>query len=774
MQFAKNAVAKLRIIWKNKEFDGLNLSNIDLERYELQNKVFRKCILKGCNLMNANLHNTQFISCDLTEADLTGVKVNDGTSFKKSNLTRVIGLTKDIISGSYRDMTGMKLIELDLTGFDFTTKTLTYVDFSRSTLTDAICSYALDNTNFTGAIGISNTTFKHAKQLSNVMFGNLTGIDFYKIDLVYCNFTDAILTDVNFGLVEFRERADIMIKSFVGTTLNNCTFHKNIQYLNFSNATLNNCTFHKNLQYLNFSNATLNNCSFRNIHDLNFSNATLNKCSFRNITLQYVKFSGANLREIDLYDAILYHIDMKKANLIDANLENADLTNVIFVEADLIGANFTKSMCRNIDFSYADLTRSNFTGVKYSNAKFTDSICVGIQLREKSTESTNDYPAELIKGESEQIAKHPFPEMLRNKVKGTETIYNNEATKKADAYQIHRVFGEFLKAKMPKYLNTMKEILKKDLHYSISNMKKIYSDLASSLEKKYIEPTYAVVPLNGQPETMQFLIDERIIKGNNIIGYKSTYDNAKITPIYLEIKNRNGKVTNIIYKGYRIENSVKGLTYRMNSIMNRFSRTDINTQENRNAIGSMGEFLTSLPPSLDEFKTTYLVEFINSTFYSYGNLSLGCQSCVQGILERVFEIFTNTIRVSCINDICGDDISEIASAFDIELENKRDTIQEDTINPIVMDWFESIEDDTKIGPNSKDTSDTIEQDRLLSFLKFVKTALRKVTIHYRASLIGYDASIDINNYMIKHRAYICGAQSGGKRRHKRTRKIHRK
>jgi uncharacterized protein YjbI with pentapeptide repeats len=737
MQLAKNAVAKLRIIWKNKEFDGLNLSNIDLERYELQNKVFRKCILKGCNLMNANLHNTQFISCDLTEADLTGVKVNDGTSFKKSNLTRVIGLTKDIISGSHRDMTGMKLIELDLTGFDFTTKTLTYVDFSRSTLTDVICSNALDNTNFTGAIGISNTTFKHVKQLSNVMFGNLTGIDFYKIDLVECVFTDAILTDVNFGLVEFRERADIMIKSFVGTTLNNCTFHKNLQYLNFSNATLNNC-------------------------------------SFRNIGLRYVKFSGANLREIDLYEARLYHIDMTKTNLIDANLENADLENVIFVEADLIGANFTKAMCINIDFSYADLTRSNFTGVKYSNARFIGSICVGIQLREKSTESTNDYPAELIKGESEQIAEHLFPEMLRNKVKGTETIYSNEATRNVDAYQIHRVFAEFLKAKMPKYLNTMKKILKKDLHYSKSNMKKIYSDLASSLEKKYIEPTYAVVPLNGQPETMQFLIDERIIKGNNIIGYKSTYDNAKITPIYLEIKNRNGKVTNIIYKGYRIENSVKGLTYRMNSIMNRFSRTDINTQENRNAIGSMGEFLTSLPPSLDEFKTTYLVEFINSTFYSYGNLSLGCQSCVQGILERVFEIFTNTIRVSCINDICGDGISEIASAFDIELETKRDTIQDETLNPIVMDWFESIEKDTKIGPNSKDTSDTINEDRLLSFLKFVKTALRKVTIHYRASLIGYDASVDINNYMRNHSEYICGAQLGGKRRHKRTRKIHRK
>jgi hypothetical protein len=373
------------------------------------------------------------------------------------------------------------------------------------------------------------------------------------------------------------------------------------------------------------------------------------------------------------------------------------------------------------------------------------------------------YPPEFIKGESEEIAQHPFPEIKKYKTEGTKNIYQNAETSEADAYQIHNVFKNVLNTKMTPYLTKMKTILKHELNYSNYEMNTIFEKLARDINTQYMESTYLAVPLNKQPPLPVIeLINSNIIKkdkvyrDNKFVGYTSTYDNDTIiTPHYL----------NNTHIGYRITNSLNGLIHRMREIMNKLTefKSSSNTKKNRDAIGAMGEFLTKLPPSLDEFKTTYLVEFINSTFYAYGQVSMECDSCVGGIMERVFEIFINTISVSCLNDNCGDDISQIALAFGIDLNPKRDTIQDETLNQILTDWFESIEHDKDIGPGSK-AIDSINQRRLLSFLKFVKNALRKVKIDYKASLIGYDASVDINRYMMHNKDYICGAQLGGRKK----------
>ena len=531
---------------------------------------------------------------------------------------------------------------------------------------------------------------------------------------------------------------------FAGANLNECVFNGMLSGSLFAGATLNECVFNKDLQYLDFSNATLNNCKFHNLSN--------------------VDFTRANLREIDLTSLTLIHINMKKANLINAKLESTTLTNVKFVEADLIGANFQKSKCNDVDFSYADLTHSDFNKATNSRSIFTGSICVGIKLPKHSPSKSPSkiakwYPPEFVKGESEEIAQHPFPEIKKYKIKGTKNIYQNAETSEANAYQIHRVFKNVLKTQMTPYLNKMKTILKHELNYSTDDIENIYLNLARNINTQYMESTYLAVPLNKQsPLSVIELKDDNIIKqdkvyrDNKFVGYKSTYDDDTIiTPHYL----------NNTHIGYRITNSLNGLIYRMRQII--YKLTDSNIQENRNAIGAMGEFLTKLPPSLDEFKTTYLVEFINSTFYAYGKVSMECDSCVGGIIERVFEIFINTISVSCLNDNCGDDIAQIALVFGIDLNPKRDTIQDETLNPILTDWFESIEDDKDIGPGSK-AIDSINQRRLLSFLKFVKNALRKVKIDYQASLIGYDASVDINRYMMQHKDYICGAQLGGRKK----------
>ena len=741
------------------DFTGKSLNNVLFSNTNLKDVVFKGATLNAAQFKKSyymnqdifkdadkDMKDIRFYDMDLTGIDFTGkdLSLQDNRRelvFYNSKVDNVIlrqatisVLNQEELNQFNVDMTGIKIDVPNLSLIDFTGKILKDAKFIGKELTDIIFKEAnlegvefgqskLIKTNFIGATGISNNTFRNVKELNNVIFGDLTDINFNENVLVHCKFTRAILTRVEFGSLESN------------TTV-------------FLDATLTDCTFHKNIKNLDFSNSTLNKCKFLG-------------------TLSNIKFIGANLREIDLDNAVLNNIDMTKTNLIDAKLRSTFLKNVIFVEADLIGANFEQSVVINVDFSYADLTRSIFTNVFFdteAKSKFIGSICVGIQLIE---EHTNSYPIELTNGQSKQIANQPFPEMSRNK-KGI-PIYDN-VPPKGNAQQIHKVFEKLLNAKMDEYLDTMKIILKKELNYSIDNMIKIYLTLANNLKLEYIEPTYVVVPLNEQPPaSLTDLTRDKIISGNETDGYKGTHTDEIITPI---VSNMNGKVK---HTGYRITNSLKGLKYRMNNIMNRFSSAGyINTQKNRNAIGSMGEFLTNLPPSLDEFKTTYLVEFINSTFYSYGTLTLECESCYQGILERVFEIFINTISVSCINDNCGDDITKIARVFGVELENKRDTIQPDTINPILVNWFDSIESDTKIGDDSKDIPDTIKQDRLLSFLKFVKTALRKETIDYSASLIGYDASVDINNYMIKNRDYICGGTLGGKRRHKRTRKIHRK
>ena len=749
---------------KSASFIGTNLEGVNFKDANLQAVEFRKSYGMDTAIFkhaNPDMQNTHFLSMDLTGIDFSGkdlsvIRYNISSPFETSNVNNVILeyaiiniLLQAELSKFAANMTGIqinvkKLDSINFSGkilkdVDFTGKTLSNVDFTKTNLEGALFSNStLANTQFVETTGISNATFRNATKLDKVTFGDLTDIDFSNINLSSCYFNSAILTRVTFG-----NHTSLV---FEGATLNQCKFNGMLSVSLFAGATLNECVFNKDLQYLDFSNATLNNCKFHNLSNVNFTRA--------------------NLREIDLTSLTLIHINMRKANLINAKLESTTLTKVKFVEADLIGANFQKSECNDVDFSYADLTHSDFNKATNSRSIFTGSICVGIKLAKHSPSKSPSkiakwYPPEFVKGESEEIAQHPFPEIKKYKTEGTKNIYQNAETSDANAYQIHRVFENVLKTKMTLYLNKMKTILNHELNYSTDDIENIYLNLARNINTQYMESTYLAVPLNKQsPLSVIELKDDNIIKqdkvyrGNKFVGYKSTYDDDTIiTPHYLN--NR--------HIGYRITNSLNGLIYRMRQIIYKFSITESNIQENRNAIGAMGEFLTGLPQSLDEFKTTYLVEFINSTFYAYGQVSIKCDSCVGGIIERVFEIFINTISVFCLNDNCGDDIAQIALAFGIDLEPKRDTIQDETLNPILTDWFESIEDDKDIGPGSK-AIDSINQRRLLSFLKFVKNALRKVKIDYKASLIGYDASVDINRYMMHNKDYICGAQLGGRKK----------
>jgi uncharacterized protein YjbI with pentapeptide repeats len=638
-------------------------------------------------------------------------------------------------------MKGISLDKFDLTSVDFSGKDLEGAIFTNTTLT---------GTKFNNA-KLMRAIFTGAKSENNRFIQNLLDA----VDDMRGIILDGLhLTDVYFS------GKNLTGASFYNTTLKDVSFSKNsVLY----NSTFNDATLHN----VKFAIPKLESVSFVNAKFSLYESEGPFIGGNRSMQIQRINFTGADLYKINFRNLAMEYIDMTKANLIEAKFSKLSINNSNFTEADLIDAHFDSLLISDTTFSYADLTGANLTGATYTNIPYYDTlrenivngaICNGIIIADNS-------PVFKWCSTINGILAKPLPEKVVDTIinRNEEHLQAIAITGENIANEIHNIsdFGD----NRGKYITIMKSILgTTDTNYT--NTEEIIQNFVTAIDS-----------INERDLTMVDVVpnDGKFVNLN-----KTQLQKGKIQPVM----RRDGMII-----GYRIPNTKIGLKNRVRHVLEKVLAANMNID--KTYFGFTGEFVKRLPKELSNFKTLFLTSFINDTFFSYGYIPMvkdqvdfdaavntgnnRCQSCVGGIRQQLMRNLMTSIETSCKGNTCGNDIKQIADVLDIKLENQeeRDIIHDEDMNPILAEWFESIENDVVIGP-SVVLSPKIGEARALSCLKFMKIHLRKLKINYGAELFGYNASIDIKNYMIRNKDYLYNAQLGGKRRHKRTRKLHRK
>jgi uncharacterized protein YjbI with pentapeptide repeats len=783
-------------------FKDATLINCKLINAQLSNASFNGATLIDCKLINAQLINASFNGATLSNCDISNenlVENLDNAHFDNAIFTK-LKFTDGMFSYIDTDMRNVKLISMDLTNESFSDKTLDGAEFNDVKLGKNLRN--LSGVIFTNIISYDPKMFVNAntnmRGISLDKF-DLTSVDFSGKDLEGAIFTNTTLTGTKFnnaklmraiftgakseknGFIQNLLDADDMRGIILdGLHLTGVYFSgKDLTGASFYNTTLKNVSFSKNSVLYNstFNDATLHNVKFNipKLESVSFVNAKFSLYESEgpfigenpSMQIRLINFTGADLYKINFRNLAMKYINMTKANLIEAKFSNLSIENSIFTEADLIDAHFDTSLISDTTFSYADLTGANLTGATYTNIPYyhtsrkdmvSGAICNGIIIADYS-------PVFQWCSTREGILAKPLPEKVVDTIinRNEEHLQAIAITGQNIANEIHNIsdFGD----NRDKYITIMKSILgTTDRNYT--NTEKIIQNFVTAIDS-----------INERDLTMVDVVPNNVSNFVNL--NKTQLQNGKIQPV-----TRDGRIV-----GYRIPNTKIGLKNRVRHVLGK-ALAD-NNDIDKTYFGVTGEFVKLLPKELSNFKTLFLTSFINDTFFSYGNIPMvkgqvdfdaavdtginRCQSCVGGIRQQLMRNLMTSIETSCKGNTCGNDIKQIADVLDIKLENQeeRDIIQDADMNPILAEWFESIEKDDVIGP-SVVLSPIIQEARALSCLKFMKIHLRKLKINYRAELFGYNASIDIKNYMIKHKDYLYNAQLGGKRRHKRTRKLHRK
>lgn len=182
-------------------FEGDNLSRIDLSGTNLEFTTFKNSVLRNTQLSHAELNEANLINADLRDADLTKAKLR-GTKLHNTNLSKANLSGADLshnLSTTSMD-TGDKivsynteLVDTNLSGANLTGANLSGTDLTRVNLKDA---------NLKGA-NLTDTDLREVDlrgtRLSGVSLinANLTGANLRGVDLSNANLTGANLSKTN-------------------------------------------------------------------------------------------------------------------------------------------------------------------------------------------------------------------------------------------------------------------------------------------------------------------------------------------------------------------------------------------------------------------------------------------------------------------------------------------------------------------------------------------------------------------------------------------------
>ncbi|GCL39621.1 pentapeptide repeat protein [Sphaerospermopsis reniformis] len=384
-----------------RDFQGLDLENIDLRDVDLSCANLRLTNLRNADLSCANLRLTNLNYANLSGADLSGADLSDAylndanlrlTDLSDANLTGAIIDSETKLD--YKWYCVWKLINSKFNVFDVN---LTYDDTDLEEHDNNLIINGIDLT--FGDINLSNAELSCAKlEFINLNGANLIGTNFSNSDLSGTNLSDANLKNADLSGTNL-SGANLKNADLSGTNLSGA----NLNWVNLTGAIIDDKTkidhkwylawkivngksdnLIKNYYQLSLFNLLNNSFDYNQYIGKDLSSSYLHNLDLIGLNLSFSIFCRADCQNANFTNTNLYCANFHDANLRGANFTNADLRYAILIGADLRGADFTNADLRHINFHGVDLTKSNTEGAKFTT--FDDISCSWNQLNDNQFE----------------------------------------------------------------------------------------------------------------------------------------------------------------------------------------------------------------------------------------------------------------------------------------------------------------------------------------------------------------------------------------------------
>ena len=327
----------------------------DLSECNFRRKDMKKIELTGAKLINVNLNGANLEGAELDYADLTGatlIKANLNAANLKNATLANANMTGASVKGATFDNA---------------------VGFNSANISgiESFNDVKIKRVTFHESVDLSNISFERADLSHSVLIkANLQGANLTNALLNHANFSDAVLSGATLKKAKVKginldgaklDKADLTAVSFEDFSFNRPPI--------FVGAILQNASFSKtDLRGLDFSGADMKNADFEDadLCGLDFSGADMKKADF-----EYAEMKGTIFDNADLNEAVM--ID---ANIQRARFNGADLSGVNFSKSDLSNASFQGADIEEVKFFEANLTNANFSGATNADkAFFDDTIC---------------------------------------------------------------------------------------------------------------------------------------------------------------------------------------------------------------------------------------------------------------------------------------------------------------------------------------------------------------------------------------------------------------
>ena len=488
--------------------------------------------------------------------------------------------------------------------------------------------------------------------------------DFQKLDLPGANLEGANLEGANLEQVKLRD-ADLR--------------GANLKYAYLPGADLEGA----NLEGANLERANLYGANLRGTF---LQRANLQETKLDMAHLEMTNLQEANLQEAILERAYLQRADLERANLEGANLEGANLGEANLEGANLEGANLRDAILRyaflrDADLQRANLQRANLQRANLQRANLQRANLQSADLRHANLEEAQLQQAVAIgadfEGANLNNAYLHYTDLTNADLEGV----NLQRTRYENVIGIDHIIAEY----MVEDNDTDNED-----YIPLDQNEGVAFEIHNAFYKfKLIKNQY--ITLINQPDKQY----------ENIYSYIQ-----EIFPYHINVLFPNDS------------EKINQFNTAFDKINNRIDRKD------KDLIGKSIDFVFAQD---DNFKTQYLISFLNDSCNAYSG-AVDNTSCVKGIIERLVLSVKSAIEVLCAGD-------ETCSGN--ETYSKLNVLFKFDIDEEASKWFDKAD---------KDTEMTTDKDgRRTNFMNYLRDKARELNIYseqFENYLIEYTDKID--------------------------------
>lgn len=349
---------------------SIDMSNLDLEHFDLSDSRLKKVKFDASNMNFSKLSEGDFVDCSFTETELKGAQFVDckflrcsfigctfdvNTRFKNCKFEHIIctpdfekylpvGYSQLYLGGSYivlapgvsfnlKNLKDVSIRDISLRGANVSTTTFSNFKFTNVDMTNSVFNKASFDACTFNDVSLNGSQFTQIRFLSNLIKDSDVSLCILD-SFVFINTSgSSALVNVNFTGSTFK------ICRFQGPcTIEDCSFEKSKIEEDFNilaNVQFKNCNFAEaDLKYRVFAsaNTVFEDCDFTSA-DLSgnmLTGCTFTDCVFVNCDISVSQLDYCDLTGCDFKSSKLKGSSIRYASLIDADLTDADLTGVDF------------------------------------------------------------------------------------------------------------------------------------------------------------------------------------------------------------------------------------------------------------------------------------------------------------------------------------------------------------------------------------------------------------------------------------------------------------